>query len=154
MCALTALLVSPISWGSHWVWVAPGLVVFVAAAIRATHMRPRLAWAGGAALLAATFVDWPRSWLKGRGLLHGGLLSYSRPRHATYALSPQSPSHPEYHWHGLQVVFGNAYFFAACGLFVLLLCRVGPELPALGQRLALSQRRWGPGSLREGGHFE
>jgi len=27
ICALTGLLVSPVSWSHHWVWVAPALVV-------------------------------------------------------------------------------------------------------------------------------
>ena len=34
VCALTALLVSPISWDHHWVWVAPGLAVLIDAAVQ------------------------------------------------------------------------------------------------------------------------
>jgi alpha-1,2-mannosyltransferase len=33
ICALTGLLVSPVSWSHHWVWVAPGLVVLTDLAI-------------------------------------------------------------------------------------------------------------------------
>lgn len=33
-CGLTGLLISPISWSHHWVWVAPALVVAVGVAIR------------------------------------------------------------------------------------------------------------------------
>jgi alpha-1,2-mannosyltransferase len=34
-CALTGLLISPVSWSHHWVWAAPALVVAVDMAIRA-----------------------------------------------------------------------------------------------------------------------
>jgi alpha-1,2-mannosyltransferase len=34
-CALTGLLISPISWAHHWVWIAPALVVAADMAVRA-----------------------------------------------------------------------------------------------------------------------
>jgi threonine aldolase len=34
LCALTGLLVSPISWSHHWVWVLPGLVAVAGLAMR------------------------------------------------------------------------------------------------------------------------
>jgi alpha-1,2-mannosyltransferase len=39
VCALTGLLVSPVSWSHHWVWVAPAVVVL---ADLATRPRPAL----------------------------------------------------------------------------------------------------------------
>ncbi|MDX6338170.1 MAG: alpha,2-mannosyltransferase [Streptosporangiaceae bacterium] len=36
-CALTGLLVSPISWDHHWVWIVPGVAVAAAYAVRAMH---------------------------------------------------------------------------------------------------------------------
>jgi alpha-1,2-mannosyltransferase len=33
ICAVTGLLVSPVSWSHHWVWVAPALVVLADVAI-------------------------------------------------------------------------------------------------------------------------
>lgn len=50
--ALTALLVSPISWDHHWVWIAPGLALIVDAAVRAglglrSRAARRLVRAGG-----------------------------------------------------------------------------------------------------------
>ncbi len=39
-CA-TALLVSPISWDHHWVWIAPGLALIVDAAVRSEAARAR-----------------------------------------------------------------------------------------------------------------
>ena len=34
-CALTGLLISPISWDHHWVWIVPGVAVAAAYAVRA-----------------------------------------------------------------------------------------------------------------------
>src|SRR5262249_33439365 len=41
-CALVGLLISPVSWSHHWVWIAPALVL---AADMATRMRTRR-WVG------------------------------------------------------------------------------------------------------------
>src|SRR5215467_8465214 len=40
ICALTGLLISPISWSHHWVWSAPALAVAVAAVVRAAGPLP------------------------------------------------------------------------------------------------------------------
>jgi alpha-1,2-mannosyltransferase len=47
-----ALLVSPTSWSHHWVWVAPGLVVSAASALRARSA----GWGWVTAVVAVTFV--------------------------------------------------------------------------------------------------
>ncbi|MDT9682995.1 glycosyltransferase 87 family protein [Streptomyces sp. TRM76323] len=49
-CAVTALLVSPISWSHHWVWCVPALVLL------ATRVRP--VWTAGAALVFGSFALW------------------------------------------------------------------------------------------------
>jgi alpha-1,2-mannosyltransferase len=36
-CALTGLLISPVSWDHHWVWIAPGVAVAAAYAVQAMH---------------------------------------------------------------------------------------------------------------------
>jgi alpha-1,2-mannosyltransferase len=48
LCALTGLLVSPISWSHHWVWAAPALALM---ADRAVRTRTRAAWAVCAGLV-------------------------------------------------------------------------------------------------------
>ncbi|MFD0143276.1 MULTISPECIES: glycosyltransferase 87 family protein [unclassified Streptomyces] len=54
VCAITALMVSPISWSHHWVWCVPLLVLLVD---RRDQVRPR--WAAGAvALVFASFALW------------------------------------------------------------------------------------------------
>jgi alpha-1,2-mannosyltransferase len=72
-CALTGLLISPISWSHHWVWVAPALVVAADRARRSrwTHWRQWAAWCGVAALAAPFFtlpeVLVPASVAQGKG---------------------------------------------------------------------------------------
>jgi alpha-1,2-mannosyltransferase len=55
ICALTGLLVSPVSWSHHWVWVAPMLLVLVDFATRppafvAPESWRRTCWLGAAAV--------------------------------------------------------------------------------------------------------
>ncbi|MEV0681779.1 glycosyltransferase 87 family protein [Actinosynnema sp. NPDC050436] len=54
--AVGGLLISPVSWGHHWVWIGPGLVLLGAA--RRTGLRSRVA----AALVVAVFAVGPH-WL-------------------------------------------------------------------------------------------
>jgi alpha-1,2-mannosyltransferase len=59
-CAVTGLLVSPMSWTHHWVWVVPLLVWLTAAAWR----RRSAAWALAAVIAAVVFsaytpLPWP-----------------------------------------------------------------------------------------------
>ena len=49
-CALTGLLVSPVSWEHHWVWVVPGIAVAAHYAVRAMAARARRTAAGRAAV--------------------------------------------------------------------------------------------------------
>lgn len=56
-CAVTALLVSPISWSHHWVWCVPLLLLLGAEA----HRRGSRPWQAGAAvgvLFFCTYVLW------------------------------------------------------------------------------------------------
>src|SRR5215467_4781649 len=64
MAALTGLLVSPISWDHHWVWIAPGAVVAAHYAVCAWQRGARGAAAAGAAAAVAIpvwFGAWPTS---------------------------------------------------------------------------------------------
>jgi len=90
-CALTALLVSPISWSHHWVWV----VLLVPCGVRLLRA-PRSApggigggiggWVGLAGLIAL--------------FLAGPVRLIWRPPHTRYL---------EYGWHGAQLIAGNLY---------------------------------------------
>ena len=94
---LTSLLVSPISWSHHWVWVV--LVVPCAAGLFAplTGRALRGAWAGGAVLLVL-FLNAPVR------------LIWHVPHY----------NDREYAWHGVQLLTGNGYVVIGLGLLVVL----------------------------------
>ena len=99
LCALTGLLVSPISWDHHWVWMVPVMVLLADAAVRAGRARRWALWIATAALIAV-FFDWPGE-MTGEGLL-----------------APRGVYGPElFHWHGPDRVFQNAYVLAGLVLF-------------------------------------
>lgn len=90
VCALAGLLVSPISWSHHWVWIAPGIVVAIDLAILRGY---RAGWAlliGLAGLFAAGPV----------------LVIWQVP----------NSHNREYHWHTWQLLVGNAYILIGLGL--------------------------------------
>ena len=67
-CALTGLLISPISWDHHWVWVAPGLVVLLHHALRSRGAQRLALWLSAAVILVL-FGAWPSFWLPHSGLI-------------------------------------------------------------------------------------
>jgi alpha-1,2-mannosyltransferase len=122
-CALTGLLVSPVSWDHHWVWIVPGVTVLVVYGIRS---RGSLRWAylAGAGLLTAIFGAWP-GFLWGQPLDLGGFsegLIWIPPNTnpGTFARLGDRPWYAEYHWHGLQLITGNLFVLAGLVLFVQL----------------------------------
>ena len=123
--ALTGLLISPISWDHHWVWVAPMLAVLFVAGTRSSR-----AWWALAGLFIAAFAGWPRFWDTSAGLLQGGLIGYAPSEAFPYG---DSPKFSEYHWHGPQILAGNLYVLAGVVLFAVLLVtavRTGSRDPA------------------------
>ena len=119
--ALTALLVSPISWDHHWVWIAPGLALIVDAAVRAGRAGATglsAAWYALAAAVLVVFAAWPDFWSKKAGLLQGGLINYAPSQSFP---SGDNPAYKEYHWHGLELIAGNLELLAGLGLFLVVL---------------------------------
>jgi alpha-1,2-mannosyltransferase len=117
-CALTALLVSPISWDHHWVWIAPGLAVLIDAGVRAASAGARACWLVLAGVVLVVYGGWPDFWKRTAGLLQGGLLSYAPGSSFAHG---DNPAYPEYHWHGLRLLAGNLYILGGTGLFVVVL---------------------------------
>jgi alpha-1,2-mannosyltransferase len=106
ICAVTGLIISPVSWDHHWVWIAPALAVLTDTAVRAQPAR-RAAWWASAGLAAIIFGAWPSLWPGGGAAVPWGLIWYA----------PATPYdagtvHPEYHWTGLQLLAGNLYLLA------------------------------------------
>ncbi|MGH3190536.1 MAG: glycosyltransferase 87 family protein [Streptosporangiaceae bacterium] len=108
-CALTGLLVSPLTWDHHWVWVAPGIALLAHLGARAAGA-VRAAWWAAAAGLVLVFGAWPQFWnLSQAGLTPAGLFWYGP---ATYFARGDEPWYHEFHWHGLQLLAGNLFVLA------------------------------------------
>jgi alpha-1,2-mannosyltransferase len=108
-CALTGLLVSPLSWDHHWVWVAPAIALLAHQGARARGA-VRAGWWGAAGGLVLVFGAWPQFWnLSQSGLTPAGLFWYG-PTH--YFARGDEPWYPEFHWHGLQLLAGNTFVLA------------------------------------------
>jgi alpha-1,2-mannosyltransferase len=114
-CALTALLISPISWDHHWVWIAPGLALIIDAGVRAADAA-RVAWFTLAGAVLVVYGAWPDFWSRKAGLLQGALINYAP---ASSFAHGDNPAYAEYHWHGLQLIAGNLYLLAGLGLFIV-----------------------------------
>jgi alpha-1,2-mannosyltransferase len=125
--ALTGLLVSPISWDHHWVWIAPGALVAAHYAVRAVRRGDRKA-AWGLGILAVAIIAWFGAWparLFTAKLNLGndslGLLWIPRNTNPIYyQWYGDRPSFVEYHWHFLSLIAGDAYVLAGLGLLGLL----------------------------------
>ena len=115
-CALTGLLVSPLSWDHHWVWVAPGLALLAHLGARARGLARAGWWAGGAGLWLV-FACWPQLWDASAGLTPAGLVWYSP---ATYFASGDKSWYHEFHWHGLQLLAGNSEVLAGLAALAVL----------------------------------
>jgi len=119
-CAITGLLVSPISWDHHWVWIVPAVtaLAWYAAGTRGAHRLTLAALAAGAAV---AFGAWPTTWLNGS--THGnrfplGLIWLPpNTNPGIYYRLGDRPWYPEYHWRGLQLLTGNLYVLT--GLLLL-----------------------------------
>jgi alpha-1,2-mannosyltransferase len=129
VCGVTGLLVSPISWTHHWVYVIPGLALAAVGSpasvgrLPASGRRPesppgvaahvprhRLAWAArlaAGAVVLGLFGMWPaRSgpngyYDPGAAFVPRGLLRFAPHNFGR-----------EYHWHGLELIVGNYYVLA------------------------------------------
>jgi glycosyl transferase family 87 len=108
-CAMTGVLVSPISWDHHWVWVVPTLVVLTDAAVRSQGARRVGGWLLAAGLVAV-YGDWPVHWTGPSALLPQGLLGF---------LSGPRTDHEKYHLHGVQVISWNLYVLGGLGLLAV-----------------------------------
>jgi Glycosyltransferase family 87 len=126
--ALTALLISPISWDHHWVWVAPGVAVAGHYAIQCWKAGQRWPARGLVALAIAmifAFGAWPDAiWEKARNLGRfslGFLWAQKNTNPILFSKYGDRPQWVEYHWHGFQLLWGNIYILAGMALLIVLL---------------------------------
>jgi alpha-1,2-mannosyltransferase len=109
-CALTGVLISPISWDNHWVWLVPLLAVLADAGIRARGAVRWGYWGFGAAL-AAIFADWPTH-ISGRlAFVPHGLVGFGVRRH---------PMSEIFHLRGIQLISWNLYVLGGVAMFAFL----------------------------------
>jgi alpha-1,2-mannosyltransferase len=109
-CALTGLLVSPLSWDHHWVWVAPGFALLAHLGAVARRTAARAAWWAAGGGLFLVFACWPQFWnLPQSGLTPAGLGWYAP---GTYFATGSKSWYHEFHWHGLQPLAGNSAVLA------------------------------------------
>jgi alpha-1,2-mannosyltransferase len=88
LCALTGLLVSPISWSHHWALAVPALALL---SLRA--------WRG-------------RSWALLAACALAALVAYA---HVIWWVPVNHPPHSELHLDALQLLYADAYVLAALG---------------------------------------
>jgi alpha-1,2-mannosyltransferase len=127
-CALTGLLISPISWAHHWVWVAPALVVAVDMAIRAQSRNPRPGWPPDDDIRWLSV--WQRRLRSWRWALWAGVAALNLPFFALpQSLVPATVAQGT-GAHGIELVTSNLYVFA--GLAILCLeGLIGDRKPSL-----------------------
>ena len=153
--ALTGLLVSPISWDHHWVWIALAIAVTGHYAVAAAR-RPQQAGGGRRtarwlwALIAGMiffFGAWPDAiWENARTLGNfslGFLWAQPNTNPILFAQRGDQPWYVEYHWHGFQLLWGNAYILAGVALLLIALwigfrLRKRPAVPEVSEQQPLS----------------
>jgi alpha-1,2-mannosyltransferase len=129
--ALTGLLMSPISWDHHWVWVSPAVAVTGHYAIRAWKTartsadRWRARWLGVvAAFIIFVYAAWPNAlWENERNLGKfslGFLWAQKNTNPILFSRYGDQPWFVEYHWHGFQLLWGNAYILGGMVLLAVL----------------------------------
>jgi alpha-1,2-mannosyltransferase len=105
-CAITGLLISPISWLHQFVWIGPWLAALGGLALLARGVSWRI-WIGIAGLIILAFGNFPP---------FAGLTG---ARHGMNVIK-DVPLHHPLTWHGHQVIAGNMYLIcAAVGLLAL-----------------------------------
>jgi len=111
-CGLTGVVVSPISWDHHWVWVLMAAPVFLYYGLLARGWARWACFAGGAVVLAI-FGSWATSLWGERSVLAGW------DRGVIWA-APSGKSR-ELSWHSWQLIVGNAYILTGLALLGLLI---------------------------------
>jgi alpha-1,2-mannosyltransferase len=109
LCGATGLLVSPVSWSHHWVYVVPALALMFDQRL---SVRVRAIWAS---VLVVLFAWWPTSARGPSGLLR---------------LAPHDAGR-ELRWNSWQLAYGDYYVLAALAFVIgtaIMLAHSSPRL--------------------------
>ncbi len=107
-CALTGLLISPISWLHHWVWVGPWLAALGGLALLARGASRRV-WLGIAGLVTLAFGNFP-------------VIPVLTGTQSGLNVIADVPMKQPLTWHGAQLIAGNIYLFAGAAGLLALFC--------------------------------
>jgi alpha-1,2-mannosyltransferase len=111
-CALTGVIISPISWDHHWVWVLMAAPLFLYYGLTARGWARWACFAAGAVVMAI-YGAWATTLWGQKDLLAG----WDRG----FIWAAPTGNNREMTWHGWQVISGNAYLLTGLALFVLLI---------------------------------
>jgi Glycosyltransferase family 87 len=111
-CALTGVLISPISWDHHWVWVLVAAPAFLYYGLLARGWARWACLAAGAVIMAV-FGAWATKLWGENAVLAGW------DRGVIWAAP--SGNNRELAWHGWQLLVGNAYVLTGLALLALLI---------------------------------
>ncbi|HTW00367.1 MAG TPA: glycosyltransferase 87 family protein [Streptosporangiaceae bacterium] len=106
-CAVTGVLISPISWDNHWVWIVPVGVLLVDAAVRARGSA-RAGYVALMAALAAVFLDWPTHWSGRLAFVPHGLVGFDVRKH---------PMTEIFHLSDMQLLSWNLFVLGGLAVF-------------------------------------
>jgi alpha-1,2-mannosyltransferase len=128
VAALTGLLISPISWDHHWVWfVVPGVAVVghYAWQYRDTARRAAIGCLAVGLGVIAIFGAWPTSLWGDKPHLGDFSLGFvwgpANTSPIQFVLYGDQPRFVEYHWHGIQLLTGNAYILTGIAILIIML---------------------------------
>jgi alpha-1,2-mannosyltransferase len=112
-CAVTGVLISPISWDNHWIWIVPLLAVLADAGLAARGAARWGYWGFGVGL-AAVFTDWPVHVTGRLAFVPHGLVGFDVHRH---------PMTEIFHLHGIQLVSWNLFVLGGLVMFAFMVSR-------------------------------
>ncbi len=112
-CAVTGVLISPISWDNHWVWIVPVFALLADAGFRSRGAVRWGYWGFGAAL-AGVFADWPTHWTGRLAFVPHGLVGFDVRRH---------PMSEIFHLSGIQLISWNLFVLGGLVTFGFMVSR-------------------------------
>jgi alpha-1,2-mannosyltransferase len=111
LCAVTAAIVSPISWDHHWVWIVPILAMLAGLAMTGGRLITRCLALFGLGLAVAVFGAWPRYYGGDWGLIPHGLLGWYPPSNKDFLIT---------HLSGWMVLTWNLYVIGGLVILVIM----------------------------------